>query len=256
MIDGPLDVLWPTVAFRDAAGEVGYRLRLPGSQHRQISVTDRPGQGGCLRGDGPFLADRFTGHQRITQPGDGGDHRLIAVADHRMGSERHPCRDRVDHRLHQDRHRGGTAAVPLVIRPDALGASSSETPPHRLRQPFEGNVQISLIQARIRGVGQILGRARGPDSEPGPAEFTRGFGERQLPAVGVHVSGRHDKASWHRQPSRRQLAENSGLAAHPGALGRTGIAKTQQLGVSVHHTLIVSSNTNYCDATLDGRCWN
>ena len=153
-----------------------------------------------------------------------------------MGSERHPGRNRVDHRLHQDRHRGGTAAVPLLIRPDSLGASSSETPPHRLRQPFEGNVQIGLVQARVGRVGQILGRARGPDREPGPAEVTRGFGERRLPPVGVQVSGRHHKAWWHRQPGRRQLAEDTGLAAHPGALHCTGIAKVEKPRMSVHHS--------------------
>ena len=233
-IDGPFDVLCPTVAFGDPAGEVGYRLRLPGGQHPKI-FPDRPGQGGRVPGDGPFLADRLTRHQPITQPGDGGNHDLIAIAGHRMGSERHPGRDRVDHHLHQDRHRGGTAAVPLLVGRDSIGASSGETPPHRLRQLFDGNVQIGLVQAGVGRVGQILGCARGPDREPGAAEFTQGVGERQFPPVSVQVGRRYDKTWWHWQPIRGQLTEDTGLAAHPGALGRTGIAKVEELGVSVHH---------------------
>jgi len=193
------------------------------------------GQGGRVPGDGPFLADRLTRHQPITQPGDCGDHGLIAVAGHRMGSERHPGRDRVDHLLHQDRHRGGTPAVPLLVGRDSIGASSGEAPPHSLRQLFEGNVQIGLVQAGVGRVGQVLGCARGPDREPGPAELTHRFGERHLPPVDVQIGGRHDKASWHWQPVRGQLAEDAGFAAHPSALYRTGLAEVEELGVSVHH---------------------
>jgi hypothetical protein len=111
--------LGPFTTVGDVAGQVCHGLSLPRRQHL---AADGHGarHSGIPCGDGPLLADRFAGHQPITQAGHGGNDHLVAVAGDGMGGECHARRGRVHHRLHQDCHPDRAASVPLVVRRDSL----------------------------------------------------------------------------------------------------------------------------------------
>ena len=170
-----------------------------------------------------------------------------------MGSERHTSRDRVHHRLHQDRHPGGAATVPLVIHRDPLRGGRAETPPHRLAQPFNSDVQVRLVQAGVGRIRQILRSARGPHREALRAQTARRRLKESLPPVDVYRGGRDDQAWRDGEPGYRQLAKDTRLPAHPRAVSSSGLGQIEYLGVGVHHH-IISSITNYCDATLVVLC--
>jgi hypothetical protein len=180
---------------------------------------------GIPGGDGPFLADRFTGHQRLTQSGHGGDQRLRTITGDRVRGERHPGGRRADHRLHQDRHRRVATAVALVVRAHPLRVGGGEAQPHRLGQPVDGDVQGGLVQAGVGGARQVLGGAGRSHREPSGAQTA--YRRRQVdgPPVDVNRRGGDDQTRRDGKPGRHQIAQNTGLRAHRRPIGGPGRGK-------------------------------
>jgi hypothetical protein len=161
MVDGPLDVLRPVVVpVGHPACQLRHRRRLPAGEHRVASGSVASHRGRGRFGDGPLLAGRLPRDQRLTKPCHGGDDRLVAVAGDRMGGERHARADGVDHGLDQHRHRRAPATVPVVVGRDPLTGCGREASPHRVTQPGGRHVEVGLVQAGVRGIGQVLGRTR------------------------------------------------------------------------------------------------
>ena len=167
---------------------------------------------------------------------DGSDHHLVAVAGDRMGGERHSRRRRVDHHLHQYRHPGRAATMPLVVGGHPLGGGGGETPPHRIAQPFDRDIQVGLVEAGVGRVRQILGGARGAHREPLRPKAACLRLQGCLPPVGIEGCVRDDQARRNREPGRNQLAEDTGLPAHTCPVSGTSLGQIEDLCVRVHHS--------------------
>ena len=108
-----------------------------------------------MPGDGPFLADRLAGHQRIAQPGDGGDHDLVSRSPV-TGWAVNATPAATGSTITCTRTAIAAAPPPCRsgVRRDPLGASSGETPPHRVAPTVDRHIQKGLVQAGVRRVGR------------------------------------------------------------------------------------------------------
>ena len=191
----------------------------------------------------------------ITQAGHGGHHHLVAVAGDGMGGERHPGCHWVHHRLHQHRHPGGAATVPLVIcRRPALRCVGGETPPHRLAQPFNRRRSSTSRTGRRRT------RPANPPQRPRTAPRTAAP-PRLRAAASRNVS--HPSMSTAAAVTTRPGGTANPAAtssprtrAFPPTFARSAAAAWARSNTSALASIIdlISSITNYCDATLVVLC--
>ena len=229
VVDGPFDILRSAEEPLHVSRQLG---NAPGLLRGHGAVAG-PGAGHRAGVHRPLLADRIAGHQRLTEPADGGHDRLVALPGQRVGGECDAGGDGRDHLLHQDRHAGGVSARGISARGASAGGVSARGPsrgvvvdhallrgggeatPHRLAQARRLDVERGLVHSRVGRLRQVFGCRRGPHRErPGPDGVRRRLQRSIQPATRVrHRGGRHHEARRHREAVRGGPGEVGGLAA-------------------------------------------
>jgi len=205
-----------------------------GGQYRAAARAGSGHRGDTVAGNCPFLAGGLAGHQGVAEAGDGGDDRGVAVAGDRMGGERNPGRQWVDHDLDQDGHRRTGPAPAVLVGGHPLGRGGGEAAPYRVGQAVHSDVEVRLVQAGVRGVRQIFRDRGGPYREPAPGQTRDGIGQPgPQPRALARLRGHHE-AGRYREPRPGQLRQYRRLAAHARPAHTRGPA---QVDDPAHDTL-------------------
>ncbi len=209
-VERPLDVHGVPCVLLDTPREAGDRARIGLGEH------------GCAAGlatrrlalHGPLVTVALTRDERLADAAHRAHSGDLARSGHRVGSERHARRARIDHALHEHGHPalGPAARRRVAAHSGALGRRTAA--PHGVDDCLRAaNVEVRLELPRERRLGPVLARRGRADRDRTSAEAGVGLADGGPERRVERRPGPYDESVRHREACAERVPEASGLRA-------------------------------------------